>query len=95
MSLTFVLTSLVIVATPGTGAWYMIAAGLSRGARASMIAALKEPDPSSELGRDVHHLLAGLEQPLSKRPPSAVGALDRRGKASRRHASPCSRPGSK
>jgi threonine/homoserine/homoserine lactone efflux protein len=39
MSLTFLLTSLVIVATPGTGALYTIAAGLSRGRRASIVAA--------------------------------------------------------
>ncbi|MFD9903698.1 LysE family translocator [Streptomyces sp. NPDC059063] len=35
----FLLTSLVITATPGTGALYTIAAGLSRGARASLVAA--------------------------------------------------------
>jgi threonine/homoserine/homoserine lactone efflux protein len=39
MSVAFLLTSLVIVATPGTGALFTIAAGLSRGARASLIAA--------------------------------------------------------
>jgi len=39
MSLAFLLTSLVIVATPGTGALYTIGAGLSRGTRASVIAA--------------------------------------------------------
>lgn len=39
MTLTFLLTSLVIVATPGTGALYTVAAGLSRGARASLVAA--------------------------------------------------------
>ncbi|MGA4843718.1 LysE family translocator [Streptomyces sp. G45] len=36
----FLLTSLVITATPGTGALYTIAAGLSRGARASLVAAV-------------------------------------------------------
>lgn len=40
MTLAFLLTSLVVVATPGTGAVYAIAAGLSRGARAGLIAAL-------------------------------------------------------
>ncbi len=40
MTLAFLLTSLVVVATPGTGAVYSIAAGLSRGARAGLIAAL-------------------------------------------------------
>ncbi len=39
MSAAFLLTSLVIVATPGTGALYTIGAGLSRGTRASVIAA--------------------------------------------------------
>jgi threonine/homoserine/homoserine lactone efflux protein len=40
MTLAFLLTSLVVVATPGTGAVYAIAAGLSRGARAGLVAAL-------------------------------------------------------
>ena len=35
----FLLTSLVVVASPGTGAVYTIAAGLTRGARASILAA--------------------------------------------------------
>src|SRR5688500_19802536 len=35
----FLITSLVIVATPGTGALYTLAAGLTRGARASVLAA--------------------------------------------------------
>ena len=39
MSIEFLLTSLIIVASPGTGALYTIAAGLSRGTRASLIAA--------------------------------------------------------
>jgi threonine/homoserine/homoserine lactone efflux protein len=39
MSVAFLLTSLVIVATPGTGALFTVAAGLSRGARASLVAA--------------------------------------------------------
>jgi len=39
MSIAFLLTTLVIVATPGTGAVYSIAAGLSRGSRAGVIAA--------------------------------------------------------
>src|SRR4051794_8172006 len=40
MSWTFLITSLVIVATPGTGALYTLSAGLSRGPRASVLAAL-------------------------------------------------------
>ena len=39
MSAAFLLTSLVIVATPGTGVLYTLAAGLSRGAKASVLAA--------------------------------------------------------
>jgi threonine/homoserine/homoserine lactone efflux protein len=39
MSLDFLLIALVIVATPGTGMIYTVAAGLSRGARASVVAA--------------------------------------------------------
>jgi threonine/homoserine/homoserine lactone efflux protein len=40
MSIAFWLTTLVVVATPGTGALFTIAAGLSRGRRASLVAAL-------------------------------------------------------
>jgi threonine/homoserine/homoserine lactone efflux protein len=43
MSVGFLLTSLVVVATPGTGVLYTVAAGLSRGARASAIAAVGCP----------------------------------------------------
>jgi threonine/homoserine/homoserine lactone efflux protein len=39
MSLAFLLTSLVIVAMPGTGALITLSAGISRGARASAVAA--------------------------------------------------------
>ncbi len=39
MSLEFLLTSLIVIASPGTGALYTLAAGLSRGARASIVAA--------------------------------------------------------
>ncbi|MFD6391001.1 LysE family translocator [Nocardia sp. NPDC055029] len=39
MNTEFVLTTLVIVATPGTGVLFTLAAGLSRGVRASVIAA--------------------------------------------------------
>jgi threonine/homoserine/homoserine lactone efflux protein len=40
VTLEFLLTSLIVVATPGTGVLYTMAAGLSRGARASVIAAV-------------------------------------------------------
>lgn len=40
MSTEFLLTSLIVVATPGTGVLYTMAAGLSRGARASVVAAV-------------------------------------------------------
>ena len=39
MSTGFLLTTLVVVATPGTGVLYTLAAGLARGARASVVAA--------------------------------------------------------
>ena len=39
MSAEFLLTSLVVVATPGTGVVYTLAAGLAAGARASLVAA--------------------------------------------------------
>ncbi|TPN73736.1 LysE family translocator, partial [Mesorhizobium sp. B1-1-5] len=39
MSIEFLLTSLIVVASPGTGVLYTLSAGLSRGARASIVAA--------------------------------------------------------
>ncbi|MCA0425713.1 MAG: LysE family translocator [Proteobacteria bacterium] len=54
MSWEFLLTSFVIVATPGTGALYTIAAGLSRGWRAGILAAF-----ASTLGI-VPHVLAAM-----------------------------------
>ncbi|BCH17520.1 MULTISPECIES: LysE family translocator [unclassified Mesorhizobium] len=39
MTIEFLLTSLIVVASPGTGVLYTLGAGLSRGARASIIAA--------------------------------------------------------
>jgi threonine/homoserine/homoserine lactone efflux protein len=39
VSIEFLLTALIVVATPGTGVLYTMAAGLARGARASVIAA--------------------------------------------------------
>ena len=54
MVVTFLLTSLVIVATPGTGALFTLAAGLTRGARASVLAAF-----ACTLGT-VPHMLAAI-----------------------------------
>jgi threonine/homoserine/homoserine lactone efflux protein len=54
MSPEFLLTSLIIVASPGTGAIYTIAAGLTRGPRASVLAAF-----ACTLGI-VPHLLAAM-----------------------------------
>ncbi|POR56845.1 LysE family translocator [Bosea psychrotolerans] len=54
MSPEFLLTSLIIVASPGTGAIYTIAAGLTRGTRASVLAAL-----ACTLGI-VPHLIAAM-----------------------------------
>jgi threonine/homoserine/homoserine lactone efflux protein len=39
LSTAFLLTSLVVIVSPGTGVLYTLAAGLSRGARASVVAA--------------------------------------------------------
>jgi threonine/homoserine/homoserine lactone efflux protein len=39
VSIEFLLTSLIVVVSPGTGVLYTLAAGLSRGARASVVAA--------------------------------------------------------
>ena len=39
MSIEFLITSLIIIVSPGTGVLYTLAAGLSRGARASIVAA--------------------------------------------------------
>jgi threonine/homoserine/homoserine lactone efflux protein len=39
VSTEFLLTTLIVVATPGTGVLYTLAAGLARGARASIVAA--------------------------------------------------------
>ena len=68
MSLTFLLTSLVIVATPGTGALYTLAAGLTRGARASVLAAF-----ACTLGT-VPHLVAAI---------TGLAALERADRQSR------------
>lgn len=54
MSIAFLVTALVIVATPGTGALYTIATGLARGTRASVLAAF-----ACTLGT-VPHLLAAV-----------------------------------
>lgn len=40
MSIEFLITSFIVVASPGIGVLYTLAAGLSRGARASVVAAL-------------------------------------------------------
>ena len=39
MSIEFLITSLIVVASPGTGVLYTLAVGLSRGSRASVVAA--------------------------------------------------------
>jgi threonine/homoserine/homoserine lactone efflux protein len=40
MSLAFLLTSLIVVVAPGAGVLYTLSAGLSRGGRASVFAAV-------------------------------------------------------
>jgi threonine/homoserine/homoserine lactone efflux protein len=39
MTIAFLITSLIVIVSPGTGVLYTLAAGLSRGARASIVAA--------------------------------------------------------
>ena len=39
MTIDFLVTSLIIIVSPGTGVLYTLAAGLSRGSRASVVAA--------------------------------------------------------
>ena len=39
MSIEFLITSLIVIVSPGTGVLYTLAAGLSRGTRASVVAA--------------------------------------------------------
>jgi threonine/homoserine/homoserine lactone efflux protein len=39
MSIEFLITTLIVVVSPGTGVLFTLAAGLSRGARASIVAA--------------------------------------------------------
>ena len=39
MSIEFLITSLIVIVSPGTGVLYTLATGLSRGSRASVIAA--------------------------------------------------------
>ena len=39
MSIAFLITSLIVVVSPGTGVLFTMAAGLSRGSRASVVAA--------------------------------------------------------
>ncbi|HEV7421420.1 MAG TPA: LysE family translocator [Mycobacterium sp.] len=40
MSIAFLLTTLIVVATPGTGALYTVATGIAHGAKASVVAAV-------------------------------------------------------
>ena len=54
MTVEFLLTSLVIVATPGPGVLYALSAGLARGARPSVLAAF-----ACTLGI-VPHMLAAI-----------------------------------
>jgi threonine/homoserine/homoserine lactone efflux protein len=54
MSLTFLLTSFVICASPGTGALFSLSAGLARGSRAALLAAF-----ACTLGT-VPHMVAAL-----------------------------------
>jgi len=78
MSTAFLLTTLIVVATPGTGVLYTLAAGLSHGVRASIVAAF-----GCTLGV-VPHMLAAItglaalpssRSPAGSRSPTADGRL--------------------
>ena len=43
----------------------------------AVVSGIKEPDPGGELGRDIHDMLTGLQEPLGQRPACTVCALDR------------------
>jgi len=66
VSIEFLITTLIIVATPGTGVIYMLAAGLARGARASVIAAI-----GCTLGI-IPHMVAAVTGLAALLPTSAV-----------------------
>ena len=55
LTIEFLITSLIVVASPGTGVLYTLAAGLSRGSRASIIAAF-----GCTLGIVPHMAIMGL-----------------------------------
>jgi threonine/homoserine/homoserine lactone efflux protein len=67
VSAAFLITTLVIVVTPGTGVLYTLAAGLSRGARASVVAAV-----GCTLGI-VPHMVAAITGLAALLHTSAVG----------------------
>jgi threonine/homoserine/homoserine lactone efflux protein len=54
VSIEFLVTSMIVVATPGTGVLYTVAAGLGRGGRASIVAAI-----GCTLGT-IPHMLAAI-----------------------------------
>ena len=74
MSFDFLVTSLIIVASPGTGVLYTLAAGLSRASKASVVAAfglgainkLLEPFAGAVLGKII--LLAFVVLFIQRRP---------------------------
>ena len=67
MSIVFLPTTLVVVTTPGTGALSSIAAGLSRGSRAGIIAAF-----GYTLGI-LPHMVAAITGLAAILPASAIG----------------------
>ena len=75
MSPEFLITTLIIVASPGTGAVYTIAAGLSRGARASLWAAF-----ACTLGI-VPHLVAAMTGLAALLHAVATGRLAAQGRS--------------
>jgi threonine/homoserine/homoserine lactone efflux protein len=51
VSIEFLVTSFIVIVSPGTGVLYTLAAGLSRGSRASVVAAFGCIDESNPLSR--------------------------------------------
>jgi len=43
----------------------------------TVMARVEQPDPGGEFGRDVDHVLTGLQEPLGQGPAGSVSALDR------------------
>ena len=85
MSIAFLLTSLIVVASPGTGVLYTLAVALTRGSRASIAAAfgctLEGAIPDAQIARLAERLMAagcdevGISDTTGYADPAAVRRL--------------------